>query len=96
MTMPATLQSPHRTPSKTPTQPNVANVVLGNLHIKPWYPSFYPKEQIGGEKTDWLYVCQWCFKYTHEIMKYTAHCVGAPTVACVSELWLTGERKYVH
>lgn len=56
--------------------PNVANVVLGNLHIKPWYPSFYPEDLGGGRKTDWLYVCQWCFKYTSEIMKYSAHCVS--------------------
>ncbi|CZT14223.1 related to histone acetyltransferase (MysT1) [Ramularia collo-cygni] len=53
--------------------PNVTNVVLGNLHIKPWYPSFYPEDLIGGRKADWLYVCQWCFKYTPEIMKYCAH-----------------------
>lgn len=55
--------------------PNVSNVVLGNLHIKPWYPSFYPEDLVGGRKTDWLYVCQWCFNYTPEIMKYSAHCV---------------------
>lgn len=45
--------------------------MLGNLHVKPHYPSFYPNIN----KTEWLYVCQWCFKYTHEIMKYSAHCV---------------------
>ena len=55
--------------------PNVSNVMLGNLHIKPWYPSFYPEDMMGGRRVDWLYVCQWCFKYTHEIMKYSAHCV---------------------
>lgn len=57
-------------------QQNVANVVLGNLHIKPWYPSFYPEDLVGGRKAEWLYVCQWCFRYTHEIMKYSAHCVS--------------------
>ncbi|KAF2724122.1 histone acetyltransferase, MYST family [Polychaeton citri CBS 116435] len=67
--------SSHRTPNRnTPMQPNVSNVVLGNLHIKPWYPSFYPEDLVGGKKVDRLYVCQWCFKYTQEIMKFGAHC----------------------
>ncbi|EMC95843.1 hypothetical protein BAUCODRAFT_71885 [Baudoinia panamericana UAMH 10762] len=70
--------SPHRTPNRPALQPNVANVVLGNLHIKPWYPSFYPEDIIGGRKTDWLYVCQWCFCYTSEIMKYSVHCKVCP------------------
>jgi hypothetical protein len=56
--------------------PNVANVVLGNLHIKPWYPSFYPEELIGGRRAEWLYVCRWCFKYTPEIVKFVGHCKG--------------------
>lgn len=73
---PRGLQSPHRTPNKAALNPNVTNVVLGNLHIKPWYPSFYPEDLVGGRKADWLYVCQWCFKYTSEIMKYSAHCVS--------------------
>lgn len=55
---------------------NVENIVLGNLHIKPWYPSFYPEDLVGGRKTDWLYICQWCFKYTSELLKYSAHCVS--------------------
>src|ERR1700761_4539820 len=71
---PVTIKSPNRTPRGATMPLNVANVVIGNLHVKPWYPSFYPEEMIGGRKTEWLYVCQWCFKYTHEIMKYSAHC----------------------
>lgn len=71
----SSVQSPHRTPNKPPMTPNIANVVLGNLHVKPWYPSFYPEDLVGGRKADWLYVCQWCFRYTPEIMKYSAHCV---------------------
>lgn len=78
-TAPLSIQSPHRTPSKPMATPNVANVVLGNLHIKPWYPSFYPEDLVGGRKADWLYVCQWCFKYTPEIMKYCAHGVSDET-----------------
>ncbi|QIW98869.1 hypothetical protein AMS68_004387 [Peltaster fructicola] len=76
--MPATLQSPKKAPAKRPLQPNVVNVVLGNLAIKPWFPSFYPKEQVEGDRLERLYVCQWCFKYTHEIMKYCAHCKVCP------------------
>ena len=57
--------------------PNVSNVVLGNLHIKPWYPSFYPEETLGGKKrVDWLYVCQWCFRYTTEVLGICGHCVS--------------------
>jgi hypothetical protein len=78
--LPSGLTSPsHKgvSPANKPsTTPNIANVVLGSLHIKPWYPSFYPEDLIGGRKADWLYVCQWCFKYTPEIMKFSAHCVG--------------------
>jgi len=55
---------------------NVANVVLGNLRITPEYSSFYPEDLIGGRKVQWLYVCHWCFRYTHELMKYAAHCVS--------------------
>ena len=66
----------HRSPNKASLTPNVANVVLGNLHIKPQYPSFYPEDLVGGRRAEWLYVCQWCFKYTAEIMKFSAHCVG--------------------
>lgn len=77
--------SPTRTPNRPPLPPNVSNVVLGNLHIKPWYPSFYPEEMVGGSKADWLYVCQWCFKYTPEIMKFSAHCVrGVSTIVSLS------------
>ena len=55
---------------------NVGNVVLGNLRISPEYPSFYPEDLIGGRQAQWLYVCSWCFRYTHELMKYAAHCVS--------------------
>ena len=72
---PIALTSP-RTPNRTLLPPDVSNVVLGNLHVKPQYPSFYPEDMMGGKKVDWLYVCQWCFKYTHEILKFGAHCVS--------------------
>ncbi|KAK5168666.1 SAS complex subunit [Saxophila tyrrhenica] len=88
------LTSPHRSantaPSSNPMPPNIANAVLGNLHMKPWYPSFYPEDMIGGRKTDWLYVCQWCFKYTSEIMKFCGHCAQlyAQNLSLFSKLFL--------
>ena len=63
------------TPTKrTLPELNVLNVVLGNLLIKPWYPSFYPKELVG-QRTERLYVCQWCFKYSKELVPYVSHLV---------------------
>jgi hypothetical protein len=66
---------------------NVANVVLGNLRITPEYPSFYPEDLIGGRKAQWLYVCHWCFRYTHELMKYAAHCVSFRNGYCDWLVW---------
>lgn len=57
-----------------PKEPNVLNVVLGNLLIKPWYPSFYPEDLVG-KKVDRLYVCQTCFRYSKELIPYLAHVV---------------------
>ena len=71
------LQSPQKkqkTAGTTPTQRNVNRVILGNRSIDPWFPSFYPKEQVG-DLVETLCVCQWCFKYTPAIVKYQAHCV---------------------
>jgi len=79
LSLPPAIASPqHRTPVRTPMHgpQNVGNVVLGNLRITPEYPSFYPEDLIGGRKAQWLYVCHWCFRYTHELMKYAAHCVS--------------------
>ncbi|KAF2807893.1 histone acetyltransferase, MYST family [Mytilinidion resinicola] len=47
--------------------PNVHNAVLGSLLIKPWYPSFYPEELVGRE-VERLYICQWCFKYSKDLI----------------------------
>lgn len=57
---------------KTSVDPNVLEVVLGNLLIKPWYPSFYPEELVG-RTVERLYVCQWCFKYSKELMGFLGH-----------------------
>ncbi|KAK3076213.1 hypothetical protein LTS18_013608, partial [Coniosporium uncinatum] len=48
---PASKPTSTSTPSTKPTlsaEPNVQTVVLGNLQIRAWYPSFYPPELIGG------------------------------------------------
>lgn len=59
-------------------EPNVLHVVLGNLLIKPWYPSFYPEDLVGS-RTERLYVCQWCFRYSRELMPYLAHMRVCPS-----------------
>ena len=63
-----------KTPQKPSATPNVLEVVFGSLLIKPWYPSFYPEELVG-RKVERLYVCQWCFKYSKELMGYLGHLV---------------------
>ena len=67
--------TPSHTPKKAAMEPNVMNVVLGDLQIKPWYPSFYPEEIIG-KRAERLYVCNRCFKYSKEVMPYLGHLVG--------------------
>jgi histone acetyltransferase HTATIP len=66
-----------KTTQKASVTPNVLEVVFGSLLIKPWYPSFYP-EQIVGRKVERLYVCQWCFKYSKELMGFLGHLVRQP------------------
>lgn len=59
-----------------PADLNVHNVVLGDILFKTWYPSFYPEELVGRE-LERLFVCQWCFKYSKDLMPYLAHTVRA-------------------
>ena len=54
---------------------NVLNVVLGDLLFQTWYHSFYPEEIVGRE-TEKLFVCQWCFKYSKDIVSCLLHAVG--------------------
>ena len=63
----------HRNKEK-PADLNVRNVVLGDILFKTWYPSFYPEELVGRE-IERLFVCQWCFKYSKDLMPYLAHTV---------------------
>ncbi|KAF2635809.1 hypothetical protein P280DRAFT_410882 [Massarina eburnea CBS 473.64] len=58
--------------NKPPVDPNVLEVVLGPLLIKPWYPSFYPEELVG-RRVERLHVCEWCFKYTKELLPFLGH-----------------------
>jgi hypothetical protein len=51
-------------------------VIFGSLLIQPWYPSFYSEELVG-KKVERLYVCQWCFKYAKELIKFLGHLVCA-------------------
>ncbi|KAI8939000.1 hypothetical protein NX059_004844 [Plenodomus lindquistii] len=62
---------------KPPTGPNVLEVVFGSLLIKPWYPSFYPEDLVG-RRVERLYVCQWCFRYTKELVGFLGHLKVCP------------------
>ncbi|KAF1939606.1 histone acetyltransferase MYST2 [Clathrospora elynae] len=62
---------------KPPAGPNVLEVVFGSLLIKPWYPSFYPEELVG-RRVERLYVCQWCFKYSKELVGFLGHLKACP------------------
>lgn len=64
-------------PPKAIADRNVQNVVLGDIFFTTWYPSFYPEELVGRD-TDRLYVCRWCFKYSKEVMPFSAHVVSRP------------------
>jgi len=55
-----------------PADLNIRSIVLGDISFKTWYPSFYPEEIVGRE-VDRLYVCQWCFKYSKDVVPYLAH-----------------------
>ncbi|KAF2845198.1 hypothetical protein T440DRAFT_472848 [Plenodomus tracheiphilus IPT5] len=62
---------------KPPSGPNVLEVVFGSLLIKPWYPSFYPEDLVG-RSVERLYVCQWCFRYTKELVAFLGHLRACP------------------
>ncbi|KAI4125400.1 MAG: hypothetical protein LQ338_004262 [Usnochroma carphineum] len=59
-------------PSPKSANPNVQQVVLGDIIFKTWYPSYYPEELVGRD-IDRLYVCQWCFKYCRDVVPFLAH-----------------------
>lgn len=59
---------------------NIRKVVLGDILFDPWYPSFYPEELVGRE-VDRLHVCQWCFKYSKELVPYLAHIVWKHSIS---------------
>ncbi|OAG03661.1 acyl-CoA N-acyltransferase [Paraphaeosphaeria sporulosa] len=65
-----------------PSARNVHNVVLGSLVIEPWFSSEGYPEEIVGKEVDKLYVCQWCFKYTKELVPFLQHMVPCPQKAC--------------
>lgn len=77
------LKSASKPLQKLPAEPNVLEVVFGSLLIKPWYPSFYPEELVG-RKVERLYVCQWCFKYSKELMAFLGHLVRLQTPTTIT------------
>ncbi|KAI9658718.1 MAG: hypothetical protein M1821_002278 [Bathelium mastoideum] len=60
--VPVLLRSPENkkngSPKKPALEPNVLNVVLGKLLIKPWYPSFYPEDLVGRRTERLKKVCK--------------------------------------
>ncbi|KAF2835598.1 hypothetical protein M501DRAFT_961629 [Patellaria atrata CBS 101060] len=67
--------TPNKNPKSSPSkalEPNVQEVVLGDLLIKPWYPSFYPEELVGAG-TERLWVCKWCFRYSVDAGSFVGH-----------------------
>jgi histone acetyltransferase HTATIP len=78
---------------KPPAGPNVLEVVFGSLLIKPWYPSFYPEELVG-RRVERLYVCQWCFKYSEELVGFLGHLVKLISPQWEDwDVWLTCIQK---
>ena len=79
-------------PKRSTMEPNVLNIVLGTLLVKPWYPSFYPEELVG-RTADRLYVCQWCFKYSKELMPFLGHVVRQSRFEQLFNLMLISSSK---
>jgi len=55
-----------------PAQRNVKEVILTDLRIEAWYPSFYPEDLVG-RVVDRLFVCTWCFRYSTQLMPFMEH-----------------------
>lgn len=51
---------------------NVREVILTDLRVETWFPSFYPEELIG-RAVERLFVCKWCFKYTTKVIPFIEH-----------------------
>jgi hypothetical protein len=101
--MTSTPSTPALKPSQKPLSgPNVLEVVFGSLLIQPWYPSFYPEELVG-RRVERLYVCQWCFKYSKELLGFIGHLVrffhipipSALTGGVADKLTCRANRKHV-
>jgi hypothetical protein len=60
--------------TSAPARPerNVREVILTDLRVEAWFPSFYPEELVG-RAVDRLMVCKWCFKYSTKVAPFVAH-----------------------
>jgi hypothetical protein len=56
----------------TAPERNVREVILTNLRVETWFPSFYPEELVG-RAVDRLLVCKWCFKYSTKVVPFVEH-----------------------
>jgi hypothetical protein len=61
-----------RRASLSQAERNVREVILSDLRVDAWYPSFYP-EELTGRTIDRLFVCKWCFKYTTKLGPFHEH-----------------------
>jgi MYST family zinc finger domain len=61
-----------RRTSLSQAERNVREVILSDLRIDAWFPSFYPEELIG-KTISRLFVCKWCFKYTTKLIPFVEH-----------------------
>jgi hypothetical protein len=58
---------------------NVRDVILTDLRVEAWFPSFYPEELVGRGASSGagagirLLVCKWCFKYSTKVVPFVEH-----------------------
>jgi MYST family zinc finger domain len=65
-------KSRRRRTSLSGAERNVREVILSDLRVEAWYPSFYPEELIG-KSVELLFVCKWCFKYSTKLIPFMEH-----------------------
>lgn len=73
---------------------SIYSVVLGDLLMRPVWPSLHREDLLGGQKTIGvarLYVCPRCFKYTIEVLHHIAH-----WEQCEQETEIPGRVVYEH
>lgn len=75
---------------KPSSNPNVKQVVLGDLLFKTWFQSIYPEDLVSKEQ-EILYICRWCFRYSCDVGPYVKH-----TRTCERRTTPPGTKVYDH